>query len=84
MTEQIWTNSVETLRWMLLQGMGRGPEVPESLRRTDKLAEVARLLQENSWRRLEDRYCTLLLDGSPNGIENAPWNSNIFEDTDDD
>ena len=83
MTEQIWTNHVETLRWLLLQGMGRGPEAPESLKRTEKLAEVARLLQENSWRRLEDRYCTLLLDGRPNGIENAPWNSNIFEDIDD-
>ena len=84
MTEQIWTNSVETLRWLLLHGMGRGPEVPESLARTEKLAELARLLQENSWRRLEDQYCTLLLDGSPNGIENAPWNSNIFEEINDD
>jgi hypothetical protein len=25
---------------------------------------------------------TLLLDGGPNGIENAPWNSNIFEEID--
>ena len=82
MTEQIWTNSVETLRWLLLQGMGRGPEAPESLARTEKLAEVARLLQENSWRRLEAQYCALLLDGSPNGAENAPWNSNIFEEID--
>lgn len=84
MTEHIWINSVETLRWMLLQGMGRGPKVPESLRRTEKLAEMARMLQVNSWRRMEDRYCTLLLDGSPNGIENAPWNSNLFDDDDDD
>ncbi|KAG0649025.1 hypothetical protein D0Z07_5028 [Hyphodiscus hymeniophilus] len=83
MTEQIWSNSVETLRWMLLQGMGRGPEVPESLARTEKLAEVARLLKENSWRRLEDRYSNLLLDGTPNGNENAPWNSNIFGRGDD-
>jgi hypothetical protein len=83
MTEQIWSNCVETLRWLLLQGMGRGPEVPESLVRTEKLAEVARLLKENSWRRLEDRYCTLLLDG-PNGVGNAPWNSNTFENSDDD
>lgn len=79
MTEQIWSNSIETLRWLLLQGMGRGPEIPESLARTEKLAELAKLLKENSWRRMEDRYLKLLLDGSPNGIENAPWNSNIFE-----
>jgi hypothetical protein len=82
MTETIWSNSVETLRWLLLQGMGRGPEAPESLARTEKLAEVASLLKENSWRRLEDRYSKLLLDGTPNGSENAPWNSNIFEDED--
>jgi hypothetical protein len=83
MTEHIWKDSMGTLRWMLLQGMGRGPRVPESLARTEKLAELASLLQESSWRRLEDRYCALLLDGSPNGIENAPWNSNFFADSDD-
>jgi len=83
MTETIWSNSVETLRWLLLQGMGRGPEVPESLARTEKLVKVARLLKENSWRRLEDRYSNLLLDGSSSGNENAPWNSNIFANGDD-
>jgi hypothetical protein len=83
MTEQIWSNSVETLRWLLLQGMGRGPEIPESLARTEKLADVANLLKENSWRRMEDRYSNLLLDGSPNGNENAPWNSNIFGNEED-
>jgi hypothetical protein len=45
MTEHIWANSVGTLRWLLLQGMSQGPEVPESLARTEKLAELARLLQ---------------------------------------
>ena len=77
-TEQVWSNSVETLRWMLLQGMVRGPEVPESLARTENLAEVARLLTRNSWRRLEDRFSNILLDGSTKGNENAPWDSDMF------
>jgi hypothetical protein len=72
MTEKVWKNSVESLRWLLLQGMGRGPENPESLKRTEKLSQVATLLEQYPWRRMEDRLLNILLGGS---MENAPGNS---------
>lgn len=63
MTEDIWTKSLESLRWLLLQGMGRGPKGQGSLQRTARLRELAGLLQEYPWRRMEDRLLNILFGG---------------------
>ncbi|KAH8602107.1 hypothetical protein B0O99DRAFT_735571 [Bisporella sp. PMI_857] len=69
LTEYVWNNSVTSLRWLLLQGMGRGPNQSENLRRSTKLGEIALLLKEYPWRRMEDRLLSILLgrtlDGTP-------------------
>jgi len=65
-TEHVWTDSVQSLRWLLLQGMGRGPEGPGAMMRTERLERVARALQDHSWRRMEDRLLSLIV-GSEEG-----------------
>ena len=74
-TEHVWTNSVQSLRWLLLQGMGRGPEGPDAMSRTERLETVARALQEHSWRRMEDRLLSLILGPEERGdifMEDSP------------
>jgi hypothetical protein len=79
MTENIWSNSVESLRWLLLQGMGRGPENREALERTEQLGQVARLLKDYPWRRIEDRLLDIILGRSSEKADTA-WDSRIFPD----
>ena len=79
MTEHVWSNNVSSLRWLLLQGMGRGPDDAANLKRAKKLGEVAKLLMEYPWRRMEDRLLGILLSGSVDG--DSSWNDSIFEDS---
>lgn len=60
-TEDLWGTSIKSLRWLLLQGMGRGPEGPDAMSITGRLESVAKALQECPWRRMEDRLLSLIL-----------------------
>jgi hypothetical protein len=74
-TEDVWTSSVQSLRWLLLQGMGRGPEEPGAMLRTQRLESAARGLKEHSWRRMEDRLLSLILGPEERGdifMEDSP------------
>jgi hypothetical protein len=62
-TEQVWKGSVEILRWLLLQGVGRGKGGFEDMERTEKLKEIAMLLNKSSYRNIEDRLLSVLVDG---------------------
>lgn len=77
MTEPIWTTSLESLRWLLLQGMGRGPENLESLKHTEELRRVANLLAKYPWRRMEDRLLDIVLDRSLRE-QDISWRSRTF------
>lgn len=61
MTEDIWTSSIESLRWLLLQGMGRGPGGLSAIERTLRLEQVARMLKQSTWRGMEDRLVHSIL-----------------------
>lgn len=61
-TEQVWNNSVEILRWLLVQGVGRGRGGHEDIERTERLKEVALLLNKSSYRSVEDRLLNVLVD----------------------
>jgi hypothetical protein len=78
MTEPVWRNSLESLRWLLLQGMGRGPEDAEQMQRTERLAEVAALLKEYSWRSMEDRLLNILLGERVDEGGGMSWDSRLF------
>jgi hypothetical protein len=73
LTEHVWRNSVDSLRWLLLQGMGCGPENQESLQRVEKLGEIAGLLKEYPWRRMEDRLLGILLGENYDGAESTSY-----------
>jgi hypothetical protein len=63
-TEQVWNNSVEILRWLLLQGVGRGKGGLEDVERTERLKEIAMLLNKSSYKRMEDRLLSVLVEAS--------------------
>ncbi|RDW62359.1 hypothetical protein BP6252_11792 [Coleophoma cylindrospora] len=71
MTEDVWTSSIEGMRWLLLQGMGRGPEGLSTIERTLKLEQVARMMKENSWSRMESQLLNMILGGSPESSSGA-------------
>lgn len=74
-TEYVWASSIQSLRWLLLQGMGRGPEGPDSMSRTERLENVAKALQKHPWRRMEDRLLSLILGSEQKGdifMEDTP------------
>lgn len=62
-TEQAWNNSVEILRWLLLQGLGRGRGGSRDVERTERLKEIALLLNKSSYRNIEERLLNVLVDG---------------------
>jgi len=62
-TEQAWNNSLEILRWLLLQGVGRGQGGQADVERTERLKKIALLLNKSSYRSIEDHLLTVLIDG---------------------
>ncbi|KAH8668128.1 hypothetical protein BGZ60DRAFT_43924 [Tricladium varicosporioides] len=75
-TEDIWSNSIYSLRWLLLQGMGRGPETPEAIERTRSLEKVVRVLKENQWQRMEDRLLSVIF--AEDNVSVQPYNVDDF------
>lgn len=63
-----------------MQGMGRGAEDEGKMRRVEKLAHVARLLDVYPWRRMEDRLLDILMGDTVDEETDTTWNSVLFQD----
>jgi hypothetical protein len=61
-TEEVWVCSVSSLRWLLTQSVGKGPDGLRDTQRTGRLAEISRLLTWSSYSNLERRYLDILLE----------------------
>ena len=66
-TEEVWSCSVFTLRWLLIQSVGKGPAGLKDAQRTGRLAEIARFLTSSSYNTLEKRYLDILVQ-EPNEV----------------
>jgi hypothetical protein len=78
MTEQVWTNSVEMLRWLLKQITGHGREGPRSVQDMELLNKIGAALKWSPWRRMEDRLLNILMGGAEGAMHDALWNGDVF------
>jgi len=74
-TEGVWSKSIASLRWLLLQGMGRGPFSQSAMKMTERLEVVANQLRENEERKMEHRLLGIVMGAQ--GQMDRSWNTEV-------